>query len=66
MKTKLWVETPFGNFTYIPTDLSKGSSCTQCAAYGIVTRCQESNECCEFCLAIDTKVTHYHLERRTK
>lgn len=40
MKTKVWVETPFGDFEYVPTDFSKGCSCMQCKAFGL-ERCHE-------------------------
>lgn len=57
MKTKIWVETPFGDFDYVPTDYSKGGSCEQCAADGII-------ECCLMCSDFDTEFRHYHFERR--
>lgn len=62
MKTKVWVETPFGDFEYVPTNFEKGSSCSQCAA-------KELGRCCE--LACDDyddlyDLMSYHLERRFK
>lgn len=59
MKTKIGVETPFGDFDLVPTDFSKGCSCEQCAAAEIV-------ECCIMCFDFDTESTKYHFERRTK
>lgn len=60
MKTKVWVNTPYGDFDYVPTDFANGCSCDQCAARGL-------GRCCELpCSLYDNEKKHYHLERRTK
>ncbi len=60
MITKIWVETPFGDFDYVPTDFSKGSTCSQCAA-------RDLGHCCDLpCEDVDNETMHYHFERRFK
>lgn len=57
MKTKVWVETPFGSFNLVRTNELKGCSCSQCAM-------SENIDCDLMCCEFDTEYTHYHFERR--
>lgn len=58
MRHSIYVETPFGDFQLTRTNLSKGSSCSQCALCGL-GHCHEV-DCAEF----DTERYHFHLVHR--
>ena len=58
MKYSIYIETPFGDFQFARTDLSKGDSCSQCALL-------DSGHCHEVdCAEFDTDQHHFHLVRR--
>ena len=58
MRHSIYIETPFGDFQFARTDLSKGDSCSQCALNEL-GHCHEI-ECNEF----DTERHHFHLVHR--
>lgn len=51
-----FISTPFGDFDYVKSDLSRSTSCDQCCLLGLGV-CNEVD-----CLAFDNDVVHYHLE----
>lgn len=55
---EVWLETTFGDYEFVLTDFSKGSSCDQCDLLG---RCLGV-----FCYLFDEGSNHYHMKRRSK
>lgn len=58
MRHSIYIETPFGDFQFVRTDTSLGSSCSHCALLGEglchLVDCQE----------FDNERHHFHLVRR--
>lgn len=51
-----FISTPFGDFDYVKSDLSHGSSCDQCCLLGLGV----CNKC--DCRAFDTDRAAYHFQ----
>lgn len=52
---KAFISTPYGDFDYVKTDFSRGTSCDQCCMLG-------QNVCDDCaCELFDTAGVHYHL-----
>ena len=58
MKSSIYVETPWGVFKFARTDLSKGTSCSQCALLGL-GKCHLMK-----CRKFDNERYHFHLVHR--
>lgn len=51
-----YIQTPFGDFDYVKSDLSRGSSCDQCCLLGLGV-CLDCD-----CQAFDTDRANYHFK----
>lgn len=54
---KAFISTPFGDFDYVKSDFSRGSSCRQCCLHGEGI----CNDVC--CDMFDTDDVHFHFQR---
>lgn len=50
-----FISTPYGDFDYVKSDLSRGTSCDQCCLLGLGV-CDDSA-----CELFDTEQAHFHL-----
>lgn len=53
---KAFISTPYGDFDYVKSDLSLGTSCDQCVLFGLGI-CNEVD-----CSAFDSERGHYHFK----